>query len=183
VAVGRYAPEPHGTAVADYILNVRYYPEYTWGLFGSGTLMAPRSTFLKIGPFDEKFKRSAEFDMAIRAAFLDVHFIAVNEALITQYKTFTSDKSKRISLYYALLLRKKYGKYLKSQGAYLSSVIRAYQNYYSACNMKILYLICKLVSYITNYKKVIDAIKHILIYRNSLKTQPGVFREFFGKNC
>jgi glycosyltransferase involved in cell wall biosynthesis len=162
LAVGRCAPEPHGMAVADYIFGIRYYSEYKWGVFGSGTMMAARSTLVQIGYFDESFRRNAEFDLTIRAAFLGVHFIAVDKPLMTQYKTFTSDKSKKKTLQYSLLLRKKYRDYLKSRHAYLSSMIYAYGNYFNSKNMRLLCLLCKIISSICYPQKMIYRIRNRL---------------------
>ncbi len=38
-AIGRRAPEPHGMAVADFLLLLMEQPPYVWGQFGSCTLM------------------------------------------------------------------------------------------------------------------------------------------------
>lgn len=120
-AIGRLAPEPHGMPVADYILTDSAKRPFVWGMFGSCTLMARRSTFLTVGPFDETFRRCAEWDMAIRGAFMGAHFIAVDRPLITQYKTETADKSGAVPLRYALLLREKHRDYLKGRKLYLAS--------------------------------------------------------------
>lgn len=131
-ALGRHAPEPKGKAVADFIFKTKRDSFYTWGLFGSCTLMTHRNTFEKVGSFDETFRRSAEWDFAVRAAFLDAHFIAVDEPLITQYKTPTSDKAGNTPLYYALKLREKYRNYLEKENAYWGSRHMARMCHYSA---------------------------------------------------
>ena len=120
-AIGREAPEPCGIAVADYIFGSVWDRGVVWGMFGSCTLMARRETFLSIGLFDEKFRRCAEWDLAIRAAFRGAYFIAVDQPLVTQYKTDGVDKSARMSLQYALCLREKYKSYLRDRGLYRAS--------------------------------------------------------------
>ena len=120
-AIGRKAPEPRGIAVADYILGNVWDRGVVWGMFGSCTLMARRETFLSIGPFDETFRRCAEWDLAIRAAFLGTHFIAVDQPLVTQYRTDGVDKSAAMSLRYALRLREKHKSYLMDRGLYRAS--------------------------------------------------------------
>ena len=125
-AIGRQSPEPHGTAVADYILWRGGDRKFVWGMFGSCTLMARRSSFQKMGKFDEEFRRSAEWDMAIRFSFAGGHFIAVDQSLVVQRKTPTSDKSRKISLHYAQKLRRKYKDYLKRNGVYWASIIIGY---------------------------------------------------------
>lgn len=125
-AIGRHAPEPFGSMVADHILLYSGEPEYTWGIFGSCTMMARRSVYEKIGKFDPFFRRTAEWDFAIRASFINTHFIAVDEPLILQVKTISSDKSEKIAQHYKIALRKKHKDYLKKKHAYLASMAIAY---------------------------------------------------------
>ena len=127
-AIGRQPLEPRGTAVAEYLFGYQFDPAYVWGMFGSCTLMARREVFRRVGAFDETFRRCAEWDFAVRAAFMGTHFIAVDEPLVTQHKTLSSDKAGKIALIYALQLRSKYRDYLKRHGVYLASraLARAY---------------------------------------------------------
>lgn len=130
LAIGRSAPEPHGPAVADYILALDADPRFVWGMFGSCTLMARRRTFRAVGDFDEAFRRCAEWDMAIRAAFKGAHFIAVDRPLITQYKTPSADKSGAVPLKYALMLRDKHRAYLEERRLYHASRAMARSNFH-----------------------------------------------------
>lgn len=129
-AIGRCAPEPHGTEVADYILGVGARSGRVWGMFGSCTLMARKSTFDAIGPFDPKFRRCAEWDFAIRASQIGAHFIAVDRPLITQYKTQSDDKSGTKPLFYSLMLRDKHRSYLEQKGMYQASRMLARSNFW-----------------------------------------------------
>jgi glycosyltransferase involved in cell wall biosynthesis len=129
-AIGRSAPEPNGLAVADFILGIDAAPGMVWGRFGSCTLMARREVFAAVGPFDPKFRRCAEWDMAIRAAHLGAHFIAVDRPLITQYKTQGADKAGTTPLKYALLLRDKHKAYLDGKGLYHASRLIAHANFH-----------------------------------------------------
>jgi glycosyltransferase involved in cell wall biosynthesis len=129
-AIGRSAPEPHGVVVADHLLGLGSDPQFVWGLFGSCTVMARRETFLALGPFDETFRRCAEWDLAIRAAFKGAHFISVDKPLVITHKTSGEDKAGNIPLKYALQLRTKYKKYLMRRNVYWSSRAIAYHNFY-----------------------------------------------------
>lgn len=131
-AIGRSAPEPHGMPVADYLLSGSAKPPFVWGMFGSCTLMARRSTFLTVGPFDETFRRCAEWDLAVRAAFKGAHFIAVDRPLITQFKTESADKSGTVPLRYALLLREKHRAYLERRKLYFASRAIAHSNFHGS---------------------------------------------------
>lgn len=131
-ALGRRPEEPRGIAVAEHIFGYTSHPEYVWGLFGSCTLMARRETFQAIGPFDEQFRRCAEWDYAIRGSFAGAHFISVDRPLITQYKTLSSDKYGDIPLKYSLKLRSKYKRFLSERGLYWGSMAIAYTYYYGA---------------------------------------------------
>ena len=92
--------------------------------------MARRSLFKKIGSFDESFRRSAEWDFAIRASFQDAHFISVNNSLVKMYKTSSFYKSGLIPLVYSLKLREKYKAYLKKRGYFNASRLIAISNFY-----------------------------------------------------
>jgi glycosyltransferase involved in cell wall biosynthesis len=125
-AIGNRMPEPHGSLVADYILGLNVPSDRPWGPLGSCTLMARRSVFQAIGGFDPSFRRCAEWDLAIRAAFLGAHFISVSRPLITQHLTTSDDKSPGIALKYSLRLREKHRAYLQQRRMYRVSVLRAY---------------------------------------------------------
>lgn len=130
LAIGRSGSEPHGLEVADYILGIAEAPDRVWGMFGSCTLMARKSTFTAIGEFDPDFRRCAEWDMAIRGAHMGAHFIAVDRPLITQHKTQGADKSGTKPLFYALMLRDKHRAYLEGKGLYLASRMFARSNFW-----------------------------------------------------
>ena len=129
-AIGRKSPEPNGIEVADYLFGLPVNKSKVWGMFGSCTLMARKSVFLKIGKFDESFRRTAEWDFAIRAAFKDAHFISVNRALIKMHKTSGADKAGLIPLMYSLKLRDKYKNYLEHKKFYNASKLIARSNFH-----------------------------------------------------
>lgn len=129
--IGRRHPEPNGITVAECILGYGNPTDYVWGMFGSCTLMARQTTFTKVGTFDESFRRCAEWDYAIRGAFLGCHFISVNKPLITQYKTPTADKAGTIPLKYSLKIRKKHRRYLTDHGVFWASCAMAYSRFHN----------------------------------------------------
>lgn len=125
-AIGYKSPEPSGEMVADYILLHLNDESLSWGQMGIGTSMARSSIFQKIGLFDPDFRRNEEWDLALRAAFKGAHFISVDEPLMIQNITVTADKSHKIGLHYALLLRRKYKNFLIKRHAYLASLCCAF---------------------------------------------------------
>lgn len=131
-AMGRRPPEPHGAAVADYLFGHAIDPSFVWGMFGSCTLLARRDLLLAVGAFDETFRRCAEWDFAVRAAFMGSHFIAVDKPLITQFKTKGADKAGSVPLKYALQLREKYKHYLIEHGVYWASRAIAHSRFHGA---------------------------------------------------
>ena len=97
VGIGRASPAPSGPMVADYVLGlVKDDGRHSWGMLGSGTLMARTDSLRALGGFDVRFRRCAERDLAIRAAFEGAHFISVDAPLIIQYLSPTADKAEPI---------------------------------------------------------------------------------------
>jgi glycosyltransferase involved in cell wall biosynthesis len=162
-AIGRHPPEPYGKIVADFIFGYDRVPFFTWGMFGSCTLMASRATFLKIGDFDESFRRAAELDMAIRAAFLNAHFIAVDEPLIAQYKILRPERSKKKNIYYFFQLIKKYKPYLKGEHTYLVSYALAKARWYDASGKKFLQIILLIMACLLRPRRLIKKVKQLLL--------------------
>lgn len=131
-AIGREPPEPTGPMVADYLFGHLVDSTHCWGMLGSCTLMVRRSVLNNLNGFDEDFRRCAEWDLAIRAALEGAHFIAVNEPLITQYQTKTSDKAGKKPLTYALKLRYKHAHYLRQHGVYWGAIAIAHSRFAEA---------------------------------------------------
>jgi glycosyltransferase involved in cell wall biosynthesis len=130
MAIGRKPPEPSGPIVANYVFGVLADSHHVLGKLGSCTLMARRQTFVALGDFDASFRRCAEWDLAVRAALRGAHFIGVDEPLIIQYRTATADKAGKISLEYALKLRRKHKDYLIKDRAYLASLAIAHAQFH-----------------------------------------------------
>ena len=117
--IGRVPPEPSGFIAADYVLGVLGEDgKHSWGMLGSCTLMARTDAFRALGGFDGRFRRRAELDLAVRAAFAGAHFISVDAQLVTQYLTPTADKASNTLLRYRLLLVEKHRDYLKQKRCY-----------------------------------------------------------------
>lgn len=131
-AIGAKGRGPHGKVVVDYLLCGEASEEYDFGEMGSGTMMARTATFRKVGDFDPMFRRCAEWDWAVRLAFLGGHFIGCKVPLIRQHITATPDKSNRKPLDYALLLRRKHRAYLLQHGEYMKAILSAYLRFHYA---------------------------------------------------
>jgi len=131
-AIGRHDPEPHGPIVADYIFGIEAPNTFCWGAFGSCTLMSRRNTLLELAAFDASFRRFAEWDFAIRAAFSNTHFISVDASLVTQYKTVSSDKAGPRVLSSNLQVCQKHRLYLSSRDAYGGALALAHVRFHSS---------------------------------------------------
>lgn len=120
--IGRVAPEPSGSIVADYVLGlVRDDGIHSWGMLGCGTLMARTEDLRLLGGFDMRFRRCEELDLAVRAAHRGAHFISVDEPLLRQYVKEAPKKGGQTALRYRLLLLKKHKAYLVDRHAYLGA--------------------------------------------------------------
>ncbi len=163
-AIGRIeGKEPHGKMVADHILWHSGKAGYAWGMFGSCTLMVHRDLFKKLGSFDPQFRRSAEWDMAIRCSLEGGWFIAVDEQLVVQTKTSTVDKGGKKPFEYAMLLRTKYQGYLKQKGVYLCSRITVYSRFHGSKGRKgKAFFYAVLATLAAPHRTIIDRVKKFL---------------------
>ena len=155
-AIGRKSPEPSGIEVAEFLLGFPVNRSKVWGMFGSCTLMVRRKLFTEIGLFDENFRRTAEWDFAIRAAFYGAHFIAVNKSLIQMHKSPGSDKAGLIPLIYSLKLREKYKTFLQSRGFYRASKLIAKSNFYMNKKKRILGITFRFLALLISPKLLIN---------------------------
>jgi glycosyltransferase involved in cell wall biosynthesis len=131
VGIGRLPPAPSGPIVADYVLGLfKDDGRHSWGMLGSGTLMARTAALRALGGFDPRFHRCAERDLAIRAALKGAHFISVDAPLITQYLTPSTDKGDNAELRYRLLLVKKHKPYLKEKRSYAGAWCYMHARFY-----------------------------------------------------
>jgi glycosyltransferase involved in cell wall biosynthesis len=131
VGIGRLPPAPSGPIVADYVLGLlKDDGRHSWGMLGSGTLMARTELLRALGGFDGKFRRCAELDLAVRAALNGAHFISVDAPLVTQYLTPSADKAGNADLRYPLLLVKKHRRYLKEKRSYAGAWCYMHAHFY-----------------------------------------------------
>jgi glycosyltransferase involved in cell wall biosynthesis len=130
--IGRAHLEPSGSIAADYVLGLlRDDGVHSWGMLGSCTLMARTEVFRALGGFDGRFRRCAELDLAVRAAFTGTHFISVDAPLVRQYLTPSIDKAGKADLRYRLLMLNKHKGYLKKQRSYIGAWCYMHAQFYS----------------------------------------------------
>jgi glycosyltransferase involved in cell wall biosynthesis len=131
LGIGRLDPAPSGPMVADYVLGLfKDDGRHSWGMLGSGTLMARTAALRALGGFDARFRRCAERDLAIRAGLKGAHFISVDAPLITQYLTPSADKGGKTELQYRLLLVNKHKQYLKEKRSYVGAWCYMHARFY-----------------------------------------------------
>ena len=146
--IGHKEPEPYGKIAADRLLyNPSNKSNYSWGCVSTGALMASYKIFTNF-LYDTQFRRSQDVEMATRLVLQGGYLISVDEVLLNQYETITSDKTgyvttyikikifkKRINLikikaekilYYRLKLRVKHKKYLQSKKIYYGVILHTF---------------------------------------------------------
>jgi glycosyltransferase involved in cell wall biosynthesis len=118
-AIGSKPTEPHGEAVADYLLYFRRLPTFFYGAgVPTNALMARRSTFLEIGGFDASLRRVEDVDFAVRLALAGGHFVGIPERVLLQHATEGTEKSPLRNLEAEQVLVDKYRDYLVSKRRY-----------------------------------------------------------------
>ena len=132
LGIGRQPPEPNGPVVADYVLGlIKDDRHHCWGMFGSCTFMGRTEALRGLGGFDQRFRRCAELDLAVRAALGGAHFISVDAPLVKQHLTPSADKAGRVDLQYRLLLLQKHKSLLRQKRAYVGAWCYVHAQFHS----------------------------------------------------
>ena len=96
---------PHGVAVAEnIILGTPVHDGH--GSCATCSQMARRSTYMELGCFDERFRRSEDTEFNVRVAKAGGHFIGIAKPLVIQHMTKTGEKNLDDELHYQKLLLK-----------------------------------------------------------------------------
>ncbi|MFP4465199.1 MAG: glycosyltransferase family 2 protein [Alphaproteobacteria bacterium] len=108
---------PCGWDVALRILTGRPRP-HVFGSMASCSQMARLSTYKVLGGFDEDFRRSEDTELNVRAALRGAHFPGIDEPLVDQMMTLTSDKALGDEKFYALQVLEKHKKFIERYAHY-----------------------------------------------------------------
>ena len=108
---------PKGIEVAKRILLGKHLSN-GYGSCPTCSQMARLSTYKIVSGFDSKFRRGEDTDLIIRLAMNGTHFIGIQEALVEQTMTISSDKSIDIDFKYMFLLLKKHKTFIEKYGNY-----------------------------------------------------------------
>ena len=108
---------PFGLSVAKRILLGEPLKD-GYGACPTCSQMARISTYLEVGGFDKRFRRSEDTDFCIRLAIKGGHFVGIAKQLVLQRMTKTSDKNIDIEFQYANLLLKKHKDFINKNGSY-----------------------------------------------------------------
>lgn len=108
---------PHGPKVAERVLIGRP------GGHGSGSMatcsqMARKSVYQSVGGFDPSLRRSEDTDFIIRVAFAGGHFVGIEDPLVRQHITVSSEKDIEIERRYSLVWLDKNRDFLEQIGWY-----------------------------------------------------------------
>lgn len=118
-AIGSRPRTPKGEDIVRYHL---YLPRPEGVYYGSGTpsccLMARKSTFDSVGPYDIHLRRNEDCDFAVRLGLLGGHLIGCAEEIVTQYATTGADKRAEPAFQSELAFVDKYKSLLQSHGRY-----------------------------------------------------------------
>jgi glycosyltransferase involved in cell wall biosynthesis len=114
-SVGKLAP--HGNAVAQRILLGKPL-EDGYGACPTCSQMARLTTYVSLSGFDPVFRRSEDTDYNIRLALSGGHFVGIEQPLVIQTMTQTSDKSLEDEYRYLLLMMNKYQLFMNEAGQY-----------------------------------------------------------------
>lgn len=114
---GDTTPGPHGTGVAELILNGRPIME-PGGSAPTCAQMARRSVYRQLGGFDPKLRRNEDTDFNLRAALAGAHFAGISAPLVMQTVTVTRDKAFEEERANMLYFIDKHRHFLDAQGDY-----------------------------------------------------------------
>ncbi len=110
---GRAAPS--GEAVAARIL-LGTALEDGYGACPTCSQMARLSTYRVLGGFDPAFRRSEDTDLNVRLAISGGHFAGIEQPMVTQFLTKTSDKSLADEYRYAVMMLDKHRDFVNWHG-------------------------------------------------------------------
>tara|TARA_Y100000589_G_scaffold331238_1_gene383953 strand:+ start:9718 stop:10743 length:1026 start_codon:yes stop_codon:yes gene_type:complete len=118
-SVGVNGLPPVGYEMVNYLL----FFERIQGIgYGSGvptcSLFARSDIFKEIGEFDSKMRRQEDVDFGIRLGIKGAHFIGIKEPVVTQYSTYSNDKTPLVEFESSILLIDKFKDHLNSKGLY-----------------------------------------------------------------
>ena len=114
-SVGKLAP--YGDAVARRIL-LGAPLEDGYGACPTCSQMARKSTYVSVGGFDPVFRRSEDTEFNIRLALSGGHFVGIEQPLVNQTMTQTSEKSLDDEHRYLLLMLDKHQLLMRKAGQY-----------------------------------------------------------------
>lgn len=108
---------PNGKDFADRILFGKP-TNNGYGSTATCSQMARTSTYKRLGYFDENITRGEDTEFNARAAINGAHFIGINEPLVTQYMTLTSDKALETEQENLIYILNKHKQYISSKTSY-----------------------------------------------------------------
>lgn len=106
---------PNGPKVAERVLIGR--PDgHGSGPMATCSQMARKSVYQSVGGFDPSLRRSEDSDFIIRVAFAGGHFIGIEEPLVRQHITVSSEKDIEVERRYSLMWLDKHREFLERIG-------------------------------------------------------------------
>ncbi len=108
---------PHGAAVARRVLlGARL--EDAYGSLPTCSQMARREVYALVGGFDDALRRIEDTDLVIRLALAGAHFVGLEQPLVLQTMTPTSEKTLATEQVYMLQVLGKHAGFIEAHGSY-----------------------------------------------------------------
>lgn len=117
IGIKKNSVVPHSTAVADQILIGKPMGESVASC-ATCSQMARKSTYERIGKFNELLRRSEDTDFNVRLALAGGHFVGIEKPLVIQYMTISAEKNIEEERHNALLWLDNHRDYLEKTGWY-----------------------------------------------------------------
>ena len=155
IGIKKNSVVPHSTAVADQILIGKPMGEPVASC-ATCSQMARKSTYERIGKFNELLRRSEDTDFNVRLALAGGHFVGIEKPLVKQNMTISAEKNIDEERHNALLWLENHRDYLKKIGWYKHAYEWLDIKYDYLSGFKLRFLVRMFILFIKSPKKTLS---------------------------